>query len=122
MFASAPAGLASGMISEVDSAITLGLHQLAIAQPWLATLAVLVADYGVFVLPAAMAVMWFLPLESQPLLRKAIVSGCLAACVAMCLGLVLERTLDRPRPFVALGFAPLISHVSDSSFPSDHTL
>ena len=110
------------MISQVDDVITLSLHQVVVAQVWLATAAVLLADYGVFVLPAMMVVLWFWPEQSLPFRRGAIVTGCLAACVAIGLGLVLERTLSRPRPFVALGFTPLIPHVSDSSFPSDHTL
>jgi undecaprenyl-diphosphatase len=106
----------------VDSAISLGVHGLVVAQPWLASLAASVADYGVFVLPVALVVVWFARGQSQVVRRRAVLAGCLAAVVAMCVGLVLERTLARPRPFVALGIAPLIPHAADSSFPSDHTL
>jgi undecaprenyl-diphosphatase len=65
---------------------------------------------------------WLVEGRSQAARRRTVLAGCLAAVVAICLGLVLERTLARPRPFVALGLAPLIPHAQDSSFPSDHTL
>jgi undecaprenyl-diphosphatase len=42
--------------------------------------------------------------------------------VALAVGLVLERVLARPRPFGELAITPLVAHVADSSFPSDHTL
>jgi membrane-associated phospholipid phosphatase len=52
----------------------------------------------------------------------------LRTCVAAALGAVLAVVLtaaigtlwDRPRPFVAEHFTPLISHAADASFPSDH--
>lgn len=52
----------------------------------------------------------------------------LRACVAVALGAILAVALtaaigalwDRPRPFVAEHFTPLISHAADASFPSDH--
>jgi len=82
---------------------------------------VLVAQYGVFALPLVLVASLLSPLLS-PRGRGIFLAGCLAAAVAAGLGLVLERTLDRPRPFVALAFAPLFAHAADSSFPSDHTL
>ena len=42
--------------------------------------------------------------------------------MALGLGQVLERALNRPPPFVTLGFTPLVPHVADASFPSDHTM
>jgi undecaprenyl-diphosphatase len=105
----------------VDSAISLTLHDTLAGQPLLAAVVVLLADYGVFLLPVALVVIWVVANPRQPT-RRAIVAGCVAAILAICLGLVLERTLARPRPFVALGIAPLVAHVADSSFPSDHTL
>jgi membrane-associated phospholipid phosphatase len=52
----------------------------------------------------------------------------LRTCVAAALGAMLAVGLtaaigafwDRPRPFVADHFTPLISHAADASFPSDH--
>jgi hypothetical protein len=73
------------------------------------------------VLPLALVVVW-LRSESMSKPRQAIVTGVGTAALAFCLGLVLERSLDRARPFVELGFTPLVAHVADASFPSDHTL
>lgn len=106
----------------MDTAITLALHGLAAAEPWFGTLAALVADYGLFLLPITLIVLWSADDRTRPVRRRAVLAGCLAAMVAMGLGLVLERTLARTRPFVALDIAPLVPHAADSSFPCDHTL
>jgi undecaprenyl-diphosphatase len=105
----------------VDAAIALQLHQLAVSQGWFAGLAVVVANYGVYVLPLALLVIW-LRADTPADWRRAVLAGIVTALVAFLLGLVLERTLSRPRPFVELGFQPLFTHAADSSFPSDHTL
>src|SRR5437016_3596743 len=78
--------------------------------------------FGVFALPIVQATLWFMADTRKHEIRTVIVLGVLAAGLAFALGLLLERTLARPRPFVALGFDPLFSHAPDSSFPSDHTL
>jgi undecaprenyl-diphosphatase len=106
----------------MDGAIVLGLHEFVVAQPQLDNLTVLMAELGVFLLPLLLAVSWLVPGKSLPTRRRAVLAGCLAAVVAVALGMVLERVLGRPRPFVELGFTPLIAHAADSSFPSDHTL
>src|SRR3981081_503084 len=106
----------------MDGAIVLWLHELVVAQPQLANLTVLMAEWGVFVLPLMLVVSWFARGETLTERRRVFLAGCRAAVVAVGVGLVLERVLGRPRPFVALGFTPLIAHVADSSFPSDHTL
>jgi undecaprenyl-diphosphatase len=106
----------------MDSALVLWLHDLVVAQPQLANLTILMAELGVFVLPLLLVVSWFARGETLAARRQAVLAGCLAAVVAIAVGLVLERVLGRPRPFVGLGFTPLIDHAPDSSFPSDHTL
>ena len=106
----------------MDSAIVAGLHGWAVAQPWFGSLAVLVANDGVWLLPLALLVAWFAGRPSRGPRQRAVLAGCLAAVVAVGLGLLLEHVLVRPRPFVALGIEPLVPHAADSSFPSDHTL
>ena len=106
----------------MGSAIVVGLHGWAVAQPWLGSLAVLVADDGVWLLPPALIAAWFVGGPSRAARQQAVLAGCLAAVVAVGLGLLLEHVLARPRPFVALGIQPLVPHAADSSFPSDHTL
>jgi undecaprenyl-diphosphatase len=106
----------------VDSAIALELHQLATSQTWITGLVVVVANYGIFLLPLSLLVVWLrgdLPTDRR---RDAILVGVVTAGLAFLVGLILERTLSRPRPFVEAGFQPLFPHAADSSFPSDHTL
>jgi len=104
----------------LDNSLSLALHQAVATTPWLATVAAALANYGVFVLPAAV-VLAFLATRDRTQ-RTALATGVLAGAIAFGIGLVFERTLNRPRPFVALGFEPLLPHAADSSFPSDHTL
>jgi undecaprenyl-diphosphatase len=106
----------------VDVAVALELHRLASSQTWLAGLVVVLANYGIYVLPLALVIMWFRANGPADRCRDAILVGVVTAGLALALGLVLERTLSRPRPFVELGFQPLFPHAADSSFPSDHTL
>jgi undecaprenyl-diphosphatase len=106
----------------VDATVALGLHQLVSSQSWIAVLVVILANYGSFLLPLALLVIWLradMPADRR---RDAILVGVVTAGLAFLLGLVLERTLSRPRPFVELDFQPLFAHAADSSFPSDHTL
>ncbi|MBV9579614.1 MAG: phosphatase PAP2 family protein [Chloroflexi bacterium] len=105
----------------MDETLVVLLHNWAASQSLLTTAVELVAEYGVFVLPISLVILW-VRAEGMTATRQAILTGCGAALIAFGLGLILELTLGRPRPFVELGFAPLIQHVADSSFPSDHTL
>jgi undecaprenyl-diphosphatase len=102
----------------VDASGVEALHEWA-SQAGLAGGVVFVAQFGIFVLPMAMVVLW---VSARAGLREAIITGCAAAVLAFAAGLLLERTLHRPRPFLELGFAPLFPHADDSSFPSDHVL
>jgi undecaprenyl-diphosphatase len=111
---------ATVIISMDDSLVSL-LNQTATSQPLIGALVVLIAEYGIVVLPLALVVVW-LRADGLSRPRQGVIAGCVAAAIAFGLGLVLERTLGRPRPFVELGFTPLIAHVADSSFPSDHML
>ena len=42
----------------MDSLLALRLHEWVGAQPWLETVVVLMAQYGVFALPVALAILW----------------------------------------------------------------
>ena len=106
----------------MDASLVLALHQLASSQAWFGAIVLLVAQAGIFVLPIALLVVWLVASAPSDGRRAAIVAGVASGIVAIAVGLVLERTLNRPRPFVELGFDPLFAHAHDSSFPSDHTL
>jgi len=105
----------------MDESLVSFLNQWATSQPSLSAVVELIAQYGVFVLPVAVIVVW-VRADGLNRPRQGVLAGCMAALSAFAVGLVLERTLGRARPFVELGFTPLIAHVADSSFPSDHTL
>jgi len=109
------------VIGLVDESLVSALHNLVTSRPLLGSVVELIAEYGIFVLPIALVLVW-VRTDSSSRARRGVVAGCVAAVIAFGLGFVLERTLGRPRPFVELGFSPLIAHVADSSFPSDHTL
>jgi undecaprenyl-diphosphatase len=106
----------------VDAAIVLVAHQLAGSQTGIAAALVLVAQVGVFLLPVALVAVWLLAANAGDQRRKAILVGWCASGLAFATGLLLEHMLNRPRPFVELGFDPLFPHATDTSFPSDHTL
>jgi undecaprenyl-diphosphatase len=106
----------------MDAALVLALHQLATSQPWFGSIVLAVAQAGIFVLPIALVVVWLVASAPNDGRREAVVVGVVSGIVAIAVGLVLERILNRPRPFVELGFEPLFRHAQDSSFPSDHTL
>ena len=89
----------------VDAAIE-GLRAWAASN---AAIVVAVAQLGIFLLPIVLGVF---ALRGQ---MDATIYGVAAAILAYALGLVLERVLDRPRPFVALGFTPLFAHAPDAS-------
>ncbi len=54
--------------------------------------------------------------------RKFIKISVLALPVSYVLGLLARSLYNNPRPFVVDGITPLIEHVADNGFPSDHTL
>src|SRR5712691_9531052 len=106
----------------MDAALVLALHQLATTQAWFGASVLVVAQAGIFLLPVALLVVWMVASTPNDGRREAIVAGVASSIVAIAVGLVLERILNRPRPFVELGFDPLFPHAQDSSFPSDHAL
>ena len=70
----------------MDSLLALRLHEWVSAQPWLETVVVLMAQYGVFALPVALAIVWIRS-DSSDGQRLAILVGSVAALVAFGLGL-----------------------------------
>lgn len=106
----------------MDASLALALHGLATSLPWFGVVVVGLAQAGIFVLPAALLVVWLVASAPDDGQRQGVLAGVVAALVAVGVGLLLERVVNRPRPFVEFGFDPLFGHAQDSSFPSDHTL
>jgi undecaprenyl-diphosphatase len=73
---------------------------------------------AVYLIVAAALVAIPLWLRSDGL--RTVVAAALGALLAVALTFAIGMLWDRPRPFVAEHFIPLISHAADASFPSDH--
>jgi undecaprenyl-diphosphatase len=73
---------------------------------------------AVYLIVAAALVAIPLWLRSDGL--RTVVAAVLGALLAVALTAAIGVLWDRPRPFVAEHFTPLISHAADASFPSDH--
>ena len=73
------------------------------------------AVYLVFAAALAVLSLWF----RRDGLRPLVAAG-FGAVVAVVLTAAIGSVWDRPRPFVAGHFVPLITHAADASFPSDH--
>lgn len=57
-----------------------------------------------------------------PAQKKMVLFAVPAGLLTYVLGLIAGLLYTDPRPFVIGHFAPLIQHVADNGFPSDHTL
>jgi undecaprenyl-diphosphatase len=86
--------------------------------PRVPELAILTADYGLYVLAAAAGVVW-LTLPRADKFRMAGV-GLLAMALLAVLVNVAGAVWSDPRPFAVDGTTPLIPHPADNGFPSDH--
>ncbi len=101
--------------------------------PWLDVLMAFCADWLIFFFPLLLLVVWGRPLRwhHRPLntdeetfiqQRRAAVLWIGVACIlSYAINLSIEQFVFEPRPFVSHHVHVLISHVADSSFPSDHT-
>ncbi len=107
-------------MGSVDQAVVIALHERAISLEWITMLVRVIAEYGIFVLPVALAAIWLVTGPGPT--REAVLAGAIAFVLAILLSFALGLVIDRPRPFLALGTTPLFSYPVDSSFPSDHTL
>lgn len=92
------------------------VHALAGHAPWADAVVGDTAVYGVGAALLLLAAAW--------LWNRDGLSACVAAVAGAALALLASAAIgavwDRPRPFVAGHFVPLIAHSADASFPSDH--
>lgn len=102
--------------SRLHEAVSTWIHALAGHAAWADAVLATVAVFGVGAVVPVLAAAW---LGSRDGLR-----ACLAALAGAALALAASGAIgllwDRPRPFVAGHFLPLIAHAPDASFPSDH--
>jgi len=64
-------------------------------------------------------VFWQLPKQKK---KEMIIFSIISLPVIFLLSRVMAKLYFNPRPFVVENFLPLISHLPDNGFPSDHTL
>ena len=106
----------------MDSAIVRSLYHWASDHAAAGDLVKAIAQYGIYLLVIALALVWAWPGTTLQARRRAVVACGLSLVAAALLSVVLGTFIDRPRPFAALQLTPLFSHSADSSFPSDHAL
>ena len=82
------------------------------------TLIIFVAEYLIWVIPAAALVYLFVSKEWKRLGILAAASLALAYAAGKVAGLLWYN----PRPFVSDGVTPLFTHAANNGFPSDHML
>src|SRR3989339_516158 len=86
----------------------------------MSTLIIFIAKYLVFV-AAAIAVFYLLKL-SRKIQKEILIFVLILFPVSYIAAKLISRFYFDPRPFVQGNFVPLIGHVADNGFPSDHTL
>lgn len=92
------------------------IHSLAGHVTWADAVMAGIAVYGVGAAVLVLAIAWLVNREGLRTCVAALAGAALALAASSAIGLV----WDRPRPFVAGHFVPLIAHGADASFPSDH--
>ena len=65
---------------------------------------------------------WFFITLSNPIKKKFISLALVSFVFAFGLAKLIGAIFNDPRPFVSDHVSPLINHVADNGFPSDHTL
>lgn len=78
------------------------------------------AKYLIYFIIAAAAVCFFTIEKSRR--RELFIFATVTLLPTYILAKILSFLFYNPRPFVVGNFAPLVQHVADNGFPSDHTL
>lgn len=84
------------------------------------TFFILSAKY-LFVVPLIIMLVYFFR-QPRPNQKQIAVFSLIALLLSYVLGLVAGHLYFDPRPFVVGHFTPLIPHIADNGFPSDHAL
>ena len=109
-------------MNRAESRMVTALYGWAASGATARAVTVAAAQWLVLLVPAALLVAWWWPRPGVHARRWVLVACAVSLALSGLAVLVLTRLVDRARPFVALGLAPLFAHGADSSFPSDHTL
>ena len=78
------------------------------------------AKYAVFLLPLIVIIYYFA--TDASIRRRLLWIGAPSLVLSYAVAKAVSHFYYNPRPFVVEHFAPLIAHVADNGFPSDHVL
>ena len=81
-------------------------------------MAIFMAKYF-FIIPVLVGGLYFL-LYSWQVRKKMIMLSAISLSITILGIFVLNYFYYDPRPFVTIGFDPIVSHIPDNGFPSDH--
>lgn len=103
----------------MDSQITLFLYHLASQSDFLTLLTRILSNYVIPVLIISLILILIFKKHWTNFIMSILGVG-----IAYAVSQLMSLVINRPRPFVALGgqIKPLVDIISDSSFPSDHTV
>lgn len=109
------------ILPRVDLSVYHSLNDYGARHDLVGDLAKFFANTAVFVVIAALVVVWLLRgrWASTPD-RRAIAAGGFSAILALIAVQVIDHLYDRARPFVHHAHHLLVHHAADASFPSDH--
>lgn len=71
---------------------------------------------------ACIALGYFLIARKSVKLHEVAIISLMAFGLALVIDKILNQIIDSPRPFVIEKVSPLVSHVADNGFPSEHAL
>lgn len=71
---------------------------------------------------ACIALGYFFIARKSVKLRDVVIVSSMSFGLALVIDKISNRIIDSPRPFVVEKVSPLVSHVADNGFPSEHTL
>jgi undecaprenyl-diphosphatase len=100
-----------------NQALFLLINGTTATPGWEISVALLIADYVIYLIPLLLAGMWLWGSEEQ---RRLAIRACLVAMLGVGANQLIGLVWQHPRPFmIGLGHT-FLPHTPDSSFPSDH--
>jgi undecaprenyl-diphosphatase len=106
-----------GTLEAFNQALFLVINGTQATPAWLVGIAMLTADYVIYLIPLLLAAMWLWGNEAQ---RSLAIRACLVAMLGVGANQLIGLVWQHPRPFmIGLGHT-FLPHAPDSSFPSDH--
>lgn len=104
-------------MEHLNHALFLLINAPVTPSPGMRALAIFLAEYLIWIIPAGLMLGWFLGDERM---RKRVLSAAMAGCLGLVISQLIGLIWPHPRPFmIGLGHN-LVAHAPDASMPSDH--